>query len=163
MNARNLELDPLATLRRTNCWHTTVTQREDGRYTYTGNDGSSKMNFSNAEKSIPIGYVQVGVLESSNPAKLITSNCGWATKLAAEVVSDTVMFFATQVTETNVHWFDKGPSNGLAITLLGAAIYSPEDWQTVWNAYKCSDLTTPWSAPPKDATTGLLVPPVSLI
>lgn len=139
---RNLDTDPHA-LKRRYAWGAPCAQGADGHWVYTGGDNSFMGSCSNPGV-VPVGNVIVLIARTDDP-NLAGSTIWNADVLLNEQSGDTYIK-ASKVTETGrTHEIPISKcTNG--VTILGSAIYSPEDWEQVFELYQHGDLQYPWFA-----------------
>lgn len=151
---RNLEPDPAATKLR-NKWKMTYA---DGWYTAT-EIGDANLSLTSVERQIPVGDVQVGLLELDTPEKLVRRTPGWSKLLLSQVIGTRYLLVASTISEPNVHWIS---CSGLTcpVRIRASAWYTPDGWEhckTLWMGEK---LSSPLWLPPATATEASPQPPV---
>ncbi|PAU67229.1 hypothetical protein [Bifidobacterium criceti] len=137
----NLDTDPNAVKLRYKWGCAAMTQDTEGRYVYTGK-GNSYMGTCSNPQAVQVGHVIVLIARTDNP-NFANSNIWYANVLLNEQDGDTYIK-ASKVTETgrNHEITISTCTNG--VTLLGSAIYSPEDWEQVLSLYQRGALEYQW-------------------
>ena len=148
----NLEPDPAATRRR-NLWQMSYA---DGAYTSIPGK-SPFLSLTSAERAIPIGDVQAGLLELDTPEPLVGREPGWSTLLLSQIIGCRYLLVASKITSANVHWLDL---NGVTVPvrIRASAWYTMNDWLHVQDAWVTGDLSSPLWGVPSTATVEAPVP-----
>lgn len=141
---RNLDPDPNALLRRY-AWSASVTRRDDGKWTYTGN-GNSYMGScaQSVALSAPVGHVIVLIAKSADAA-FATSKI-WAADELLDKRDGDMWIKAARIMEINrTHELTiSACTNG--VTILGSGLYTPDDWDAILDLYTSGVLPYPWIA-----------------
>ncbi|RYN13515.1 hypothetical protein PG2006B_1089 [Bifidobacterium animalis subsp. animalis] len=151
----NLESDPAATRRR-NLWRMTYV---DGWYT-ASETGDTLLSLTSVERKIPVGDIQVGLLELDTPELLVGREPGWSTLLLSQVIGSRCLLVASTITQTNnVHWID---CKGLTcpVRIRASAWYTMDDWLHVQDAWSAGDLSSTLWGVPSTATVEAPMPPL---
>lgn len=142
---RNLETDPNA-LRGRYQWGCHTVMSEDGRhYTYIGR-GNSFMGSctSSIATTAPVGHVIVLIARTAH-TEFANSSIWAADELLATQDGDTYVK-ASRVTETGrLHELTISKCT-TGVTILGSALYTPDDWEQVLTLYRRGVLQWPWFA-----------------
>lgn len=142
---RNLDIDPNA-FRGRYRWGAQIVRAEDGQHwTYIGT-GNSYMGscLQSVAQAAPVGHVIVLIAQTDEPA-FAKSQIWYADELLAIQDGDTYIK-AARVTETGrLHELTiSACTNG--VTILGSALYTPDDWEQVLSLYRRGVLQYPWFA-----------------
>lgn len=145
----------------TNC---TSSVRADGRRTFTPVDASQLWSFAALQNNYAdrYGNVQVAVIEheasvDAQPDMLVSVD--W---IKRGQYSDTVCWIAGALNNTGSvnHELQYSAGRDLSVTLLGAALYTADDWEKIEQLMASGELPGPWFAPPRDGISGQNYPPV---
>lgn len=143
MMIQNLDTDPNAFQRRY-AWGAAVTRDADGRCVYTGDGNSSYMGSCSNPRVVPVGNVIVLIARTDDP-NLANANIWHADVLLNEQDGDTYIK-ASKVTETGgPHELDISQCT-TGVTILGSALYTPDDWDKILDLYTSGVLQYPWIA-----------------
>lgn len=142
---RNLETDPNA-LKGRYQWGGQTVRSEDGRhYTYIGK-GNSFMGSctSNIATTAPVGHVIVLIARTPDTA-FATSDI-WRTDKLLSTQDGDIYIKAGRVNETGKNHELTISACTTGVTILGSALYTPEDWEHVFDLYQHGDMQYPWFA-----------------
>lgn len=141
---RNLDTDPNA-LKRRYQWGVNIVQAEDGRHwKYVGRGNSYMGSCSQAVvQQAPVGHVIVLVAQTPDTA-FATANIWAADTLLNEQDGDTYIK-AARITETGRHELTISQCT-TGVTILGSALYTPDDWDEILELHTSGVLQYPWFA-----------------
>ena len=142
---RNLETDPNA-LRGRYQWGCQTVRSEDGRhYTYIGK-GNSYMGSctSSIMTTAPVGHVIV--LIARTPDTVFATADIWRTDKLLSTQDGDIYIKAGRVNETGKNHELPISQCTTGVTILGSALYTPEDWEQVYDLYQKGALQYPWFA-----------------
>lgn len=142
MMIQNLDPDPHALKSRYN-WGANIVRSEDGRhwkYVGTGNSYMGSCTQS-AEMAAPVGHVIVLIAQTLD-AVFETANIWRADELLNEQDGDTYIK-AARITETSRHELRISQCT-TGVTILGSALYTPDDWDEILELHTSGVLQYPW-------------------
>lgn len=141
---RNLDIDPNAFKSRYQ-WGAILSKAEDGRHWKYVGKGNSYMGSCSLAVALeaPVGHVIVLVTQTPDTA-FATADIWGADTLLNEQDGDTYIK-AARVTETGRHELTISACT-TGVTILGSALYSPDDWEQVHGLYQRGVLQYPWFA-----------------
>lgn len=142
----------------------TSSVRADGRRTFTPVDASKPWGFAALQGRYTnrFGNVEVAVIEHDAGVDVMPDNLNCVDWVKRGQYSDTVCWIAGALNNRGslYHELQYSAGRDLSVTLLGAALYTPDDWTLIEKLMASGDLSGPWWAPPRDGTTGQAYPPV---
>ena len=142
----------------------TSSVRADGRYTVTPVDASKMWAFAALQDNYAdrYGNVQVAVIEHDADVNGMPDSLSCVDWTKRGRYSDTVCWIAGALNNRGsmFHELRYEPGRNITVTLLGAALYTPDDWTAIEKLMASGDLPGPWWAPPRDGATGQSYPPV---
>lgn len=161
---RNRVVNPYAT--RNPVWsrNCSSTVREDGRRTFTAVDASRLWAFAalQGQYADRYGNVQVAVIEHDAGVDGMPDNMNSVDWIKRGEYSPTVFWVAGALNNRGslYHEIQYLPGREISVTLLGAALYTADDWEKIEHLMASGELPGPWFAPPRDGISGQIYPPV---
>lgn len=138
--------------------------REDGRRTFTPVDASKLWSFAALQGNYAdrYGNVQVAVVEHDAGADGMPDVFSCVDWIKRGRYSDTVCWIAGALNNRGslYHELRYAAGRDLTVTLLGAALYTADDWAWIERLMASGKLKLPWFAPPGHAVSDQPYPPV---
>lgn len=141
----NLETDPDALMRRYQ-WGASSVQAEDGRHWKYVGRGNSFMGSCSQEvvQQAPVGHVIVLIAQTVDTA-FANAKIWQADELLA-VQNGDIYVKAARITETGRNHEVTISECTTGVTILGSALYTPDDWDKILDLYTSDVLQYPWIA-----------------
>lgn len=137
----NLDTDPNAIELRYKWGCAAMTQDTEGRYVYTGT-GNSYMGTCSNPQAVQVGHVIVLIARTATPT--FASDQIWRTDKLLSTQDGDIHIKAGRVTETGrLHEINISQC-ATGVTILGSAVYTPEDWEHVYTLYQRGVNPYPW-------------------
>lgn len=154
--------------RRASIWTLNVesTARTDGRYSYAPKNPEKQWAFAALQRDYPYRYgcVEVAVVGHDAGVDGMPDNLSCVDWLKRGRYSDTVCWIAGRLNNRGslYHELQYAAGRDLTVTLLGAALYTADDWAWIERLRASGKLKVPWFAPSVHAISGQPYPPVLL-
>lgn len=144
MTIQNLEPDPHGYKDRYK-WGSSIVRSADGRHwTYIGKDNSYMGTCTQiVANAAPVGHVIVLIAQTVDTV-FATAKIRATGGLLATQAGDTYIK-AARITETGLHDVPISQCT-TGVTILGSALYTPDDWDKILDLYTSGVLQYPWIA-----------------
>lgn len=145
-------------------WNCVSTPLSDGRYLYAPKDPSKEWAFAALQDNYQnrYGHVEIAIIGHEVGVDGKPTSISGSSWVQTGDLSDTVSWVAGQLRNTGTlyHEIQYAAGRDLSVTLLGAALYTPDDWTAIEQLMVAGKIPGPWTAPPMSTTSGVRTLPV---